>query len=119
VREKQDQLSELLAKVLALERSRAQLDGGMAALHGQLDAAPLTSAARTAELDRAILEIDQRLRENESRRDVLVRAPVDGTATAVLARPGQTVEQAADSQAPLLSIVRPDIASSYASSRKR
>lgn len=101
VREKQDLLSELLARGLALERSRTQLDGEIAALGAELDAAPLTTAARTAELERASLEIDQRLREKESLRDVLVRAPVAGMATAVLARTSQTV----DSSAPLLSIV--------------
>lgn len=105
VREKQDLLAELLARGLALERSRTQLDSGIAALEAELDAAPLTAAARTAELERASLEIDQRLREKESLRDVVVRAPAGGTATAVLARPGQTVDQTAGSSAPLLSIV--------------
>jgi membrane fusion protein len=101
VREKQDLLAELLARGLALERSRTQLSGEIAALGAELDAAPLTTATRTAELERASLEIDQRLREKESLRDVLVRAPVGGMATAVLAHTGHSV----DASAPLLSIV--------------
>src|SRR5690606_8675474 len=69
-----------------------------------------------AQLERALAEISQELIENEARRSAVVVAPSNGTATAVLAQTGQTV----NADRPLLSLVPEDVdlqAELYAPSR--
>jgi membrane fusion protein len=64
------------------------------------DSAAAESEARDLQLQmqrdeeairRAIATLDQDLAENEARRELVIRAPQDGTVTALTAQPGQTV----------------------------
>ena len=75
----------------ALAREQERLQSGIAALEAELGLKPLELSARQDELAARILEIDRRLAEAEVQRETLVRAPVSGRVTSLLAFPGQSV----------------------------
>lgn len=77
--------------VTALEREQERLQSDMAGLETELGLMPLDLSARQDELAIRILEIDRRLAEAEVQRETLVRAPVSGRVTSLLAFPGQSV----------------------------
>ena len=77
------------ATALAHEQKRLQSD--IAGLEAELGLMPLDLIARQDELAIRILEIDRRLAEAEVQRETLVRAPVSGRVTSLLAFPGQSV----------------------------
>ncbi|WP_321884124.1 HlyD family secretion protein [Burkholderia cepacia] len=54
-----------------------------------------------SQIDRSVIDVDQSLIESEAKRELVVTAPETGTATAVIAEPGQMV----DTSHPLASIV--------------
>jgi membrane fusion protein len=86
-----DEVLAVRAQVRALERQRAALTRELAVIDGQRRELPLTSRSREADLTRTLAELDQERAQSDARREVLVRAPRDGTLSAVVAEPGQWV----------------------------
>ena len=70
-------------------------------LEGELRDLPLNNQTQLAEIDRNIAALEQELAEVESKRQIVIPAPQDGTVTAIQAEPGSR----ADTTVPLLSIV--------------
>lgn len=99
--EKMDEWLDLKARSIAAERSHSQLLRDREAIKEQLQSLPLTANNQLARIQRDIAEIEQDIEEAVARHDMVVRAPVDGVATTVLARPGQWIRNTT----PLLSIV--------------
>ena len=83
--EQQKQLQEL-------ERSQVALESERQDLQSQLEKSPLQAQVQVAGLERNISEIEGELREHEVSRQAVVRAPVDGTVSAILDKVGITVQ---------------------------
>jgi membrane fusion protein len=95
--DQQTRLNEMLRAQIVLERDiRSQRQ--------ELAAVDLKAATERARNERDLAQLMQLLTESESRRTVLVTAPIDGTATAVLGDQGQ----GAGPQTLLLSILPAD-----------
>src|SRR5439155_220093 len=78
------------SRLQALQRSQIAITSEREALGAQVAAAAVRAATQRAAVQRGISALDQELTEYESRRTFVVTAPLDGTATAVLANAGQT-----------------------------
>jgi membrane fusion protein len=87
-----------------LRRERVQLGGKLDELNDQLAGFDLQSAAKAADIERQVLDIEQQISESEARRAVRVTAPRAGTVTGIITRAGQTVMAGT----PLLTIVPTD-----------
>jgi membrane fusion protein len=90
------QVQDKQAEVLDQQQRLADLERAQAASQRELDAAraaqrelPLQAARELQAGERGIAALEQDLAENDARRRVLVRAPQDGTVTAITAEPGQ------------------------------
>jgi len=94
------------SRLQALQRSQIAMTREREALGAQISASAVRAATQRAAVERGISALDQELTEYESRRTFVVTAPVDGTATAVLANAGQT---AAPAQ-PLVSLLPAGVA---------
>jgi membrane fusion protein len=79
------------AQIQAVARQRAVKQREMAVLDAQRRELPLRAQNQQGEIDRDIARLAQEAAENEARRRVVMRAPQDGTVTAVLADVGQAV----------------------------
>lgn len=91
INSKSEEVLALRAQLVALERQRATLAREAAALEGQRRELPLQERARAGDLQRAAQALAQEAAEIDARHEMQIRAPQDGTLTAVLAEPGQTV----------------------------
>lgn len=89
------------SKLNSLQRDRASIAQSLSEAVADLSALSLKQQNELAKLDRSVMEVDQSLIESEARRELAVTSPEDGTATAVIAEPGQMV----DTSHPLASIV--------------
>jgi len=90
----QEKLRELLdeqGKLQALERNRIGLTREIGTLRASIASSELKARALRAATERDVSALEQETTEYESRRTVVVTAPVDGTATALLADRGHTV----------------------------
>lgn len=94
-------LLEQRARLQTIERERSELTRSLSDTEGQLATLPIKYENQLADLERSISSTAQELTESEARRHLLVVAPEDGTAAAVVARLGQTI----DPNQPLVSIV--------------
>ncbi|HUG26585.1 HlyD family secretion protein [Piscinibacter sp.] len=117
------QVHDKQADLLDQQQRLADLDRAQAATQRELDAAraalrelPLQAARELQAGQRGIATLEQDLAENEARRRVVVRAPQDGTVTAITAEPGQpaTLHQALVSLLPAGSELEAEL---YAPSR--
>jgi membrane fusion protein len=75
--------------------------GLLLALEGTLSELPYRRQTQLAQLDRDISALEQELAEAESRRQIVITAPQEGTVTAIQAEPGSTAQP----NVPLMSIV--------------
>jgi membrane fusion protein len=103
----QEKLKDLLAeqgKLQALERNKISLTRDIATLRTSVASSELRARTLRAATQRNISILEQELAEYEARRTFVVRAPADGTATALLADRGQ----AANPSQPLVSILPAD-----------
>jgi len=75
-----------------LERSQVALVSERKDLQSQLDRIPLQAQVQVAGLERSISEIEGELSEHEVRRRAVVRAPAEGTVSAILDKDGITVQ---------------------------
>jgi membrane fusion protein len=95
VQNKNEEILGLKAQLQALERQRVARTRDIAALEAQRAELPLQRLAAQGEIDREMAVLAQQSAENEARHRVVIRAPQDGTVTAVLAEPGQSVGSSA------------------------
>ena len=89
------------ARLAALERTGLALERDRADEEAALRDLPLEFDKEMARLERDIVQVEQEQAEAEARREIVLLAPVDGTATAIQAELGTTVR----TDVPLLSIV--------------
>jgi len=101
VQTKTEEVLGLRAQLQALERQQAAHQREIAQLEAQRRELPLEAQARQGEIDRDLASLAQASAENEALRRIVVRAPQDGTVTAVMAEPGQAVS----TNLPLASLV--------------
>lgn len=94
VQTKKEEYIGLQAQAQALQRQSAALARERAALQGELRGLPLVTKAREGEIERDLAGLARETAEQDARREVVVRAPQDGTITAVMAEPGQSVSPA-------------------------
>jgi membrane fusion protein len=95
VRTKSEELFGVKAQVLALERQRAAHRREIEALQAERRELPLRARTLKGEIDRDLASITQQSAENAARQKIVVRAPQDGTVSAVVAEAGQSVGAAA------------------------
>lgn len=101
IEDAQKDLLEQQSKFQALQRDRMAAARDLDTIKAALSASDLKAQTQRAAIGRSISSLDQELTEYESRRTLVVTAPEDGTATAVLADRGQT----ANPSQPLVSIL--------------
>jgi membrane fusion protein len=75
-----------------LERSQVALESERKDLQSQLERIPLQAQVQVAGLERSVSEIEGELSEHEVSRRAVVRAPADGTVSAILDKDGITVQ---------------------------
>ena len=89
VQDKQAELLDQQQRLADLDRAQAATERDLDAVHDALRDLPLQAARERQAGQRDIATLEQDLTENDARRRVLVRAPQDGTVTAITAEPGQ------------------------------
>ncbi|WP_217591311.1 HlyD family secretion protein [Burkholderia sp. GbtcB21] len=89
------------SKLNSLMRERASTAQALKETVNNLSGLSLKQQNQLSQIDRSVIDVDRALIESEARREFVVTAPETGTATAVIAEPGQT----ADTSHPLASIV--------------
>ncbi|WP_292237559.1 HlyD family efflux transporter periplasmic adaptor subunit [Mesorhizobium sp.] len=87
-----------------LRRDRIQLAARLTESRNQLSGFDLQAAARSAEIRRQRLDIEQQISESEAKRELQITAPRDGAVTGIITLAGQTVSAGT----PLLTIVPRD-----------
>jgi membrane fusion protein len=101
VQQKNDELLDQRGRLQGLQRNRLSLVRDTAALRSELGSLDLKARTQGEAIDREISTVTQQMTEYESRRNVVITAPCDGTVTTILAEQGQT----AVPDTPLLSIL--------------
>jgi membrane fusion protein len=91
LQDKQGELLDQRQRLADLERIRASSQREQAAAEADLADLELQAQRETSSLGRNLSSLEQNLTENEARREILVRAPVDGVVTAIAAEIGQTI----------------------------
>jgi membrane fusion protein len=116
VQDKQAELLDQQQRLGDLDRAQAATERDLDAVHDALRELPLQAARERQAGQRDIATLEQDLTENDARRRVLVRAPQDGTVTAITAEPGQpaALQQALASVLPAGSLLEAEL---YAPSR--
>lgn len=101
VQTKTEEVLSLKAQLQSLERQQAAHRREIGTLEAKQRELPLNEASEQGEIERELAELAQESAENEALRRIVVRAPQDGTVTALSAEPGQSV----GAQAVLASLV--------------
>ena len=94
VRTKSEELFGVKAQVLALERQRAAHLREIAGLQAERRELPMRARVAQGEIDRDLALVAQQSAENAARQRIVVRAAQDGTISAVVVQPGQSVASA-------------------------
>jgi membrane fusion protein len=94
VQGKREEVIGLQAQEQAVERQRATLARDRAVLEGELRGLPVLARGRRGEIDSELATLAREAAERDAVREIVVRAPQDGTVSAVLAEPGQSVSPA-------------------------
>lgn len=90
VQAKHEEVLGLQAQLKNLDRQRAALLREAAALEGQRRELPLQTRNRAAELEREAAALAREAADSDAVREIVIRAPTDGTVGAVSAERGQT-----------------------------
>ncbi|WP_280152260.1 HlyD family efflux transporter periplasmic adaptor subunit [Piscinibacter sp. XHJ-5] len=104
VEQKRDELLDQRGRLNEVLRDQASLEREVESLRQDLASAELRATHERSKLDREKAQLSQELTEHQSRRTIVITAPADGIATAVLADRGQTT----GAQTLLLSILPGD-----------
>ena len=91
LQDKQGELLDQRQRLADLERVHASNQRELAAAQADLADLQLQAQREVSVLDRSASSLEQNLTENEARREILVRAPVDGVVAALAAEVGQTI----------------------------
>lgn len=91
VAQKEEELLEQTSKLQQLQRAQLALQREVMSTEAELQQLPLRIAQQQAELERAATVVSQDVAQAEASRQIAITAPQDGTVTAILAEPGQTV----------------------------
>jgi membrane fusion protein len=91
LQDKQGELLDQRQRLADLERVHAASKRELVAAEADLADLALQAQRETGALGRNLSSLEQNLTENEARREILVRAPVDGVVTAIAAEIGQTI----------------------------
>ena len=94
VQTKKEEVLGLQAQAQALQRQSAALARDRAALEGEKGGLPVQLKARQGAIERDLAELAREAAEQNAVRQIVVRAPQDGTVSSVLAEPGQSVSSA-------------------------
>ncbi len=94
VQTKKEEVIGLQAHAQALERQSAALARDRAALEGERRGLPLLLKARQGAIERDLAALAREVAEQNAVRQIVVRAPQDGTVSAVMAEAGQSVSPA-------------------------
>jgi membrane fusion protein len=94
VQTKKEELIGLQAQAQALERQSATLARERAELEGQRRGLPLQLESRQGAIERDLAALEREAAEQDVSRQIVIRAPQDGTVSAVLAETGQSVSPA-------------------------
>jgi membrane fusion protein len=86
-----DTLNAERTRLAGLRRERLQLAARADGLGHELAGFDLAAEGRLSDIRREIIDTEQALSESEAKRELVARAPRDGTVTGILARAGQTV----------------------------
>ena len=116
VQDKQAELLDQQQRAAELQRARAAMQRDLLAAEAEVRDLALQAQRDQQASQRAISALEQDLVENEARREVVVRAPQDGTVSAIAAEAGQSVSatQALASLVPSGSVLEAEL---YAPSR--
>lgn len=99
--QKQDEWLDHQAKLQALQRVQMSLQRDIRAAQLEVDGGQMKFKNQRAAIERNISSLTQDITESESRRNIVITAPHDGTVTTILAEQGQN----ATTTNPLLSIL--------------
>lgn len=99
--QKQEELLDQKNRQQSLERDRISVARELSAQQTELSSLSLKQENQLAQIDRVLSSTGQELTESEAKRHIVITAPESGTATAVIADTGQSV----DGNRPLASIV--------------
>jgi membrane fusion protein len=91
LQDKQGELLDQRQRLADLERVHAASKRELVAAEADLADLALQAQRETGVLGRNLSSLEQNLTENEARREILVRAPVDGVVTGIAAEIGQTI----------------------------
>jgi len=91
LQDKQGELFDQRQRLADLERLHAGSQRELAAVQAELNDLRLQAQREVSALDRNASTLEQNLTENEARREILVRAPVDGVVAALSGEVGQTI----------------------------
>ena len=91
VQDKQSELMDQQQRSAELERTKAGIARDALALQAELRDLPLQALRDQQAVQRSIAALEQDLTENAARREIVVRAPMAGSVTAIAAEPGQSV----------------------------
>lgn len=95
VQAKAEEVLGLRVQAQAIERQRATLLREVAQVEAQRRELPLVGSGAQEEIERSLAELAQEAAENEARGRIVLRAPQDGTVTAIAGDLGQAVGPAA------------------------
>jgi membrane fusion protein len=101
LQQKQEELLDRRSQLVASQRSVVALTRDLDAARLELASSALTKSNNAAAIERQISELEQQLTDVDSRREVVITAPADGTVTTILAQVGQSAAPGT----PLLSIL--------------
>jgi membrane fusion protein len=94
VQTKREEVIGLQAQGQALERQGAALARDRAALEGERRSLPMQLKSRQGAIQRDMAALAREAAEQDAVRQIVVRAPQEGTVSSVLAEPGQSVSPA-------------------------
>jgi membrane fusion protein len=80
------------SKLNSLQRDRASTAQSLKEAVNDLAGLSLKQQNQLSQIDRSVMDVDQSLIESEAKRELAITAPQTGTATAVIAEPGQMVD---------------------------
>lgn len=91
VRQKQDEVTEQEIRVQSMKRQRATLERDLSAAKLDEPTAQLRMRSQIGQVDRQISELQQNLAQEDSKRESVIRAPIDGIATNIAVNVGESV----------------------------
>lgn len=79
------------ARMQDIARQRIDIDQQLAQTRQQLRELPINNRNKQNDIERRLSELEQSMAENESRRSIVLRAPIDGLVGSVMVKTGQMV----------------------------